>query len=170
MFPSFPFAPFADIARHFFMKTIHLTYCGMAGSGPTVAAAKQDAARKIEAVLEACFIPRMVVGARNGDAPARIALAWRTPRGIESGYPDPLTGRLGGLCIHHAAATMDQVVRDLRYNIAQGEAQFVNGEWLGGIPAVIADYPDLVRNFLEWVGWQLAYHYARKTFPFKRSV
>lgn len=30
------------------MKTIRLTYCGVDGEGPTVAAAKQDAARKIE--------------------------------------------------------------------------------------------------------------------------
>ena len=57
------------------MTTINLTYCGMNGSGPTVKEAKQDAARKIEAVLDGSYDP--VVARLNGIT----GIAFRTPDG-----------------------------------------------------------------------------------------
>jgi len=54
---------------------IQLTYCGMAGEGATVKLAKQDAARKIEAVLDGYYSPHML---RQGDL---MGLVWREPSG-----------------------------------------------------------------------------------------
>jgi len=46
-------------------KLIKITYCGMDGEGATVAQAKQDAARKIEAALKAADEPVEVIAVRD---------------------------------------------------------------------------------------------------------
>lgn len=54
---------------------INLTYCGMGGTGKTVKEAKQDAARKIEAVLDGNYFPR-ILSYRDISI-----LVYRTPQG-----------------------------------------------------------------------------------------
>ena len=42
-------------------KVITVTYCGMRGEGPTVKAAKLDATRKIEEMINEDWTPHMIV-------------------------------------------------------------------------------------------------------------
>src|SRR5213593_2027991 len=108
------------------MTTIRLTYCGMAGEGPTVKEAKQDAARKIEAVLDADYTPAVY---RWGNS---CAVVWRTPRGINSAYLHG-PGKPGGHCCHFRE-DFDHVCREVRLNLARNEADITSDE----IPAIIA--------------------------------
>src|SRR4051812_42854277 len=61
-------------------KIIHLEYCGMDGSGPTVKEAKQDATRKIEALLKETWKPIYIV-CRNVSG-----VLWRDPHGWHFNY------------------------------------------------------------------------------------
>lgn len=93
------------------MTVINLTYCGMNGSGPTVAAAKQDAARKIEAVLAGGYDP--VVAKLNGIT----GIAFRTPGAwmytiIWADTPD---GVKRNLCTAQCGDRKDTVTRMLRH-------------------------------------------------------
>lgn len=62
------------------MKTIHLTYCGMPGEGPTVAKAKQDAARKIEAAIYGSYTP--TIRTYRG----KSVLIYRSPEGWHTAH------------------------------------------------------------------------------------
>ena len=57
------------------MEKIGVTYYGVEGSGPTVAAAKQDAGRKIEAAMTGSYAPQII---RHREY---IAFVWRAPYG-----------------------------------------------------------------------------------------
>lgn len=138
------------------MKTIHLTYCGMAGNGPTVREAKADAARKIEAVLSASYTPRLFHWR------GVTALVWQTPHGVESRIlplpetPIPAHGEYlyGGSSNHD----FTQVCEAMRYNLAQIGADIESDE----LPAIIAELPSFRhRDYFSWLGFQRAYRHAK---------
>lgn len=95
---------------------INLTYCGMAGSGATVKLAKQDAARKIEAVLSGYYTPYMM---RAGDL---LGVMWREPNGYSYKIirPDTKAGQVFGnsLCIGSTEAdTREAMASHMAQNI-----------------------------------------------------
>ena len=126
----------------------------MDGEGPTVREAKQDAARKIEAVLEADYTPAVF---RWGDS---SAIVWRTPRGVNSAY---LRGHLHGNgmprghCCHGSQSTFDEVCQSVRLNLAQNEADITSDE----TPAIIAGERRLESDYRSWLGFQRAYRHAK---------
>lgn len=135
------------------MKKITLSYCGMAGEGPTVKEAKQDAARKIEAVLSACYQPRIVIW---GD---KLALIWNTPQGVVSAYVENKVGaKIQGTCHHCRGTDMNKAEQSAKLNLAMNCADIESDS----IPEVIADNPNSIASFLSWIGFQRAYRQAVK--------
>lgn len=132
------------------MTKIQLTYCGMAGEGPTVKEAKQDAARKIEAVLALDYEPKIIMAGNM------IGACWNTPHGVVSGYV--YKGRISGTCHHGSQATLADACEQMKLNIAQNIADVESD----AIPEIIAQNRESVRDYRSWLGFQRAYRDARK--------
>lgn len=77
---------------------INLTYCGMGGAGKTVKEAKQDAARKIEAVLDGHYFPRIITYRGNSILVYRTPQAWHTTIIVDDG--EPRQGVLTSSCMY----------------------------------------------------------------------
>jgi hypothetical protein len=140
-------------------KQITLQYCGMEGTGETVTKAKQDAARKIEAMLAADYTPKVV--AYKGNA----FLIWREPtpyghisiqscRIMEKGEMVAPLSR--GSTTHGGARDVADVVSQYMLHLAQEawDGQEEQSEFL-------RLRPDLQREFTSWCQWQKRYKEAR---------
>lgn len=131
------------------MTKIQLTYCGMRGEGGTVKEAKADAARKIEAVLEMDYEPRLLsYGGKTG-------LVWQTPSGVCSAYVGE-DGKTSGVCFHGSNGTFDDACESMRLNLAQCGAEV----WSDVVPAILGKSDKLRRDYVSWLGFQRAYQSA----------
>ena len=125
---------------------IQLTYCGMEGEGATVKLAKQDAARKIEAVLAGYYTPYMI---RHGDM---IGFIWRDPRGYNYKI---ITSDVQSGSIFGNSATDDE--KEARNRCANHMAQ-ISGSYVG-LDAYLTDRDR--RDLDEYAAWQERYKQAR---------
>ena len=142
-------------------KTINLTYCGMDGSGPTVSAAKQDAALKLQSIMFENATPCLV--AVNGMS----ALVWFEPRGgwnykivAGAGPVAAISGDLYGCSSSSnrketiAAAVKHMADLAWSHDVADDEAFFA------AIPGLS---PADARDLTGRVQWQRRYKAARDT-------
>ncbi len=127
---------------------INLVYCGMDGEGATVKLAKQDAARKIEAVLSGYYTPYMV---RAGEL---IGIMWREPSGYSYKIirPDTESGQVFGNSL--ASGTTEA---DCRCSMANHMAQNI-GSYKGLEKHLTAS---AMRELDGYYAWQERYRKAR---------
>jgi hypothetical protein len=142
---------------------IQLTYCGMAGEGATVKEAKQDAARKIEALLSGDWQP--IAFESRGWA----IILHRSPDGWHPAIISDQSGKVRPDLFRGSCSG----IRDKKEAIAQAIANLAQLSWDGAevLPPCIASYgfrisPEarraLVDDFRRWRGFQLAYKQAAK--------
>ncbi len=110
------------------MAKITITYCGMDGTGDTVAKAKQDAARKLEAVMAGDWNPFLLT--HHG----RLAVISRIPKGDfrQWGYALAETDD-GSLDLGHVPSweRRDQAIAAAAKHLAQNAGTYVGLErWL----------------------------------------
>jgi len=126
--------------------TITLKYCGMEGTGPTVKAAKQDAASKIERLLAESWEPTYIQGR------TLIGMVWRDQFAwayciLEA----PITERP---CQHYNYDTREDAYRACARHMAQNEIDLDAAD-----PYTAPDYvknPIDRRSYADYVAWQLA--------------
>jgi len=120
----------------------------MQGEGQTVKLAKQDAARKIEAVLDGYYTPYML---RQGDV---IGLVWREPSGYcykiiwADTKPGPVFGNSG------ARDGEQETRRACARHMAQASGSIV------GLESSLTDQDK--REHAEYCAWQARYKSAVK--------
>lgn len=140
------------------MATVTVTYCGMEGTGRNVTQAKQDAARKIEAVLSGYWSPVLIRGRKY------LMLVYREPNGWRSKLIDPrdtkarIVDTVYGNFI--PGSTQDEAVADASRHLAQVEIDLDAPDPFFPPPYLTHDRD--VREWRSYVAWQLAARHAQK--------
>ncbi|MCR4300689.1 MAG: hypothetical protein NUV51_03690 [Sulfuricaulis sp.] len=127
---------------------ITLTYCGMEGQGATVKLAKQDAARKIEAVLDGGYTPFII---RHFDL---IGVIFREPSGwsYKIIYPDTKSGPAYGSCSSFGDSEA-QCRSHCAHHIAQNAGSY------SGLQSHLTDSD--MRELDRYFAWQERFRKAR---------
>jgi hypothetical protein len=137
-------------------KVHHLEYCGMPGSGPTVKEAKQDAARKLERLVNDSSKDPVVVACGS-----YASLVWRSAYGWCSSLissPDGFYKRLSP-CYYGSTSTRDEVIENARQHVAQlAWTPEVEDDVLFASAAGIT--AGRLVEFLSWVAFQRRYKRA----------
>lgn len=126
------------------MTNHRLTYCGMEGEGRTVALAKQDAARKINAVLDGSYAPVCIPGR------VTIGIVFRTT----FGWSYRIVERAGvelSTC-YHPSEGFDSADRACRSHMAQNELDL---DHPFDVPTYLTDKRDR-SEYIDYAAWQLA--------------
>ena len=144
------------------MKQVTITFCGVTATGLTKADAKQNAMARIEKHWTSDYSPELLIWQADPTKPPHVWLAWQTPVGISSAFVDGLTGRIGGHCLHEPAANIKHLRQQARLSLAQHATDL---DAPPAIPGILAGSPDLISDYMKWLGFQFAYRHAEKTNP-----
>lgn len=138
-------------------KIINLTYCGMEGQGPTVAKAKQDAAKKIEAALYGSYCP--VIRSFRG----HTALIYRSPEGWHYAFLNGSDRQ--SLGYSSPRADFCEAIRDAVLQLAMHAWQPEDGLKSPVIEETGSQTTDgrwLRSEFASWAKFQLLYRAAKE--------
>lgn len=134
-------------------KLVSINLHGMVGVGPTKAAAKEDAGRKIEAALSGFYTPT-VVRWRGW-----VGILWRTPEGYcyRVSGPDTPDGILADGCTCMCAGDRAEALESVLWHIAQNEWDVESPH---GSP-LLDGHPEKQQEFVRWCAWQKAARHAQ---------
>lgn len=138
--------------------TINLEYCGIDGSGPTVREAKQDAARKLTALVNDLRRTSPLIILIEGHA----ALVWRDANGWTYRLITDENGALRDGPQYGSSSSADDreaTERSVRRHLAMNAwTHDKDDAWLAAIPGLTeADR----RQIGDWCAWQRRYKVAR---------